>query len=104
MVGNILKVDQGASSRYFSIYFTLCKSRDFLSDPNVQTFSLEHKARICTFTWNRPASLPKALAITLLAVGWQVEMGMVMASMGNIRHESRRPAGPFGQGSETQHT
>lgn len=27
---------------------------------------------------------------------------MVVTSMGNIRHESGRPAGSFGQGSETQ--
>lgn len=45
---------------------------------------------------------PKAPAVTLLVVRWQVEVGMVVTSMGNIRHESGRPAGSFGQGSETQ--
>lgn len=97
-------MDQGTSSRHFSIYFTLCRYEDFLSDPNVQTFSLEQKAGICTFTRNRPASLPEAPAVTLLVVGRQVETGTVVTSMGNIRHESGRPAGSFGQGAETPRT
>lgn len=94
-MGGTLKVDQGASSRHFSVQFTLCKHDDFLSDPNGQTFSLEQKAGICTFTRNRPASLPEAPAVTLLEVGRQVEMRTAVTSTGNIRHESGRPAGSF---------
>lgn len=62
--GGILKVDQGASLRHFSIFFCLqylplCKYGDFLSDPNVQTSRLEQKAGVCTFTRNRPANPPR---------------------------------------------
>lgn len=101
---DILQVDQGASSRHFSIYVTVCKDDDFLSDPHVQAFSGEQKARRCTFTRNRRASLSAAPAITLLVAGRQVETGMVVTCMGHIRRESGRPAGSFGQGSEPRQT